>query len=86
MASTSRSASRPCPCFDLLLEPQQAAAGAQVDHGFGEVGVPPSVHADAVAVAEAKNPGDFGSVDQIFDVDSATHARILVAMCRHVEV
>jgi hypothetical protein len=61
------------PAFDLWAKPELRAAATEVDDRARHVRVLPLVLADGVAVSETEQPRNLLRVDQVVDVDFATH-------------
>ena len=63
-----------CPGLDLGSEPELAAPRTHVDYGSWHVGIAPLVAADGVELGEAEHRGDGGRVDQVVNINAASHS------------
>jgi hypothetical protein len=72
-AAASQTPCRSRPPLDILAEPEEASARAEVDDGWREVGVARPIEADGVALGEAEELGDGVRVEVVVVVDLAAH-------------
>ncbi len=62
-----------CPSFDLGAQPELRPAAAEIDHRTRHVLVAGLVLAHGVAVRQPKNRGDSLRIDEVINVDFASH-------------
>jgi hypothetical protein len=73
LSGRASAAPRASPLSDFFTEPESNLPLALVDQRSREVGISAEIGGHAVAMAQPKQSGDLDCVEQVVNIDEATH-------------
>lgn len=71
------------PPDDILSEPHLTPSASRSPDGLGEIVVASSIHRQAIGIRQPDELGDVMSIEQIVQVDEASHDDKVVAISQH---